>query len=171
MKIHDTEFYKFLTSHFDKGLFANDDVVAVMLPLLQTVAKIHNSGKVAGLDKLDTIFVEDEKLNISDAEYMIQNNASQFMYFFSEQSKTFNISSEVYQKVAVGEEFTTDEYFDQSVQNEDTVRVTKPMYLKNYTCFEFTFSHHDPLSDIFVLGMIMASQALNLDFTDFDDLN
>lgn len=171
MKIQDTEFYKFLTSHFDKGLFANDDVVAVMLPLLQTVAKIHNSGKVAGLEKLENIFIEDEKLDIIPDEFFIQSNSSTFMQFFSEQSKTFNISSEVFQKVAVGEEYTTDEYFDQSVQDEDTVRVTKPMYLRNYNCFEFAFSHHDPLSDIFVLGMIMASQALNLDFTDFDDLN
>lgn len=171
MKIQDTEFYTFLTSHFDKGLFANDDVVAVMLPLLQTVAKIHNSGNVAGLDKLETIFVEDDKLNIADTEYFIQNNSLTFMQFFSEQSKTFKISSETYQKVSVGDDYTTDEYFDQSVQDEDTMRVTKPMYLKNYTCFEFTFSHHDPLSDIFVLGMIMASQALNLDFTDLDDLN
>jgi superfamily I DNA and/or RNA helicase/predicted DNA-binding WGR domain protein len=171
MKIHDTEFYKFLTSHFDKGLFANDDVVAVMLPLLQTVAKIHNHGKVAGLEKLENIFVEDEKLNITDTGYLIENNASEFTKFFSEQSKTFNISSETYQKVNVGEEDTTEEYFDQSVQNEDTMRVSKPMYLKNYNCFEFAFSHHDPLSDIYVLGMIMASQTLNLNFTDFDDLN
>jgi len=82
MKIQDTEFYKFLTSHFDKGLFANDDVVSVMLPLLQTVAKIHNQGKVAGLDKLENIFVTDEKLNIISDEFQIQNNASRFTYFF-----------------------------------------------------------------------------------------
>ncbi|MGV3697798.1 AAA domain-containing protein [Flavobacterium sp.] len=171
MKIQDTEFYRFLTSHFDKGLFANDDVVAVMLPLLQTVAKIHNSGKVAGLEKLETLFVADEKLDIIDDEYPIQNNAAQFKNFFSEQSKTFSISSEVYQKVTISEEDTTDEYFDKSVQNEDTVRVGKPMYLKNYGCYELAFGHHDPLTDIYILGMIIASQALNLDFTDFDDLS
>ena len=170
MKIQDTEFYKFLTSHFDKGLFANDDVVSVMLPLLQTVAKIHNQGKVAGLDKLENIFVTDEKLNIISDEFQIQNNASRFTYFFSNQSKTFAISSEVFQKVAVGEDDTTEEYFDQSVQSSDEA-ISKPMYLKNYDCFEFAFNHHDPISDIYVLGMIMASQALNLDFTDVDDLN
>src|SRR6218665_64269 len=166
MKIQDTEFYKFLTSHFDKGQFANDDVVAVMLPLLQTVAKIHNLGRVAGLHELATIFVEDEKLDIAPDEFKIENNFSQFSHFFTEQSKTFTISSEVHQKVAVGEEYTTDEYFDQSVQTEDTLRVTKPMYLKNYGCFELAYGHHDPLTDIYILGMIMASQALNLDFTD-----
>ncbi|MGC4040845.1 MAG: AAA domain-containing protein [Flavobacterium sp.] len=171
MKIQDTEFYKFLSSHFDKGLFANDDVVAVMLPLLQTVAKMHNSGKVAGLENLESIFVEDEKLNISPEEFKIVNNAPQFSHFFTEQSKTFTISSEIRQKVAVGDDDTIEEYFDQSVQDEDTVRVTKPMYLKNYSCFEFAFGHHDPLTDIYVLGMIMASQALNLDFTEIEDLN
>lgn len=171
MKLQETAFYTFLTSHFDKGLFANDDVVAVMLPLLHTVAKIHNQGKVAGLQDIATIFVEEEKLDIASDEFRIENSVSQFAHFFSVQSKTFIISSEVHQKVTVGEDDTTEEYFDQSVQNEDTLRVNKPMYLKNYGCFELSFGHHDPLTDIFILGMIMASQALNLDFTDIDDLN
>jgi len=169
--IKDTAFYTFLDSHFDKGLFANDDVVAIMLPLLQTVAKIHHLGKVASLENLETLFVEDEKLNISPEGFSSQNNASRFSHFFSNQSKTFTISEEVFKKVAIDEENTTEEFYDSLVQNEATEVVSKPMYLKDYGCFELALNHHDPLTDVYILGMILASQALNLDFTDLDDLN
>jgi hypothetical protein len=55
--IKESAFYQFIIENFQKGTFANDDIVAIMLPLLKTVAAIHNQGKVASLDDISTIYI------------------------------------------------------------------------------------------------------------------
>ena len=39
-----------------------------------------------------------------------------------------------------------------------------------YHCYEHHLNHHDELTDIFQLGMILASVALGLDFNQPDEL-
>jgi hypothetical protein len=47
---------------------------------------------------------------------------------------------------------------------------TRPVYLPDYCAWEHRVGHHDPLTDTFSLGMILASLACGLDFRQSDDL-
>ena len=162
-------FYSFLVSNFEKGAFTNDDAVAIILPLLKTVASIHNNGKISMLNDLANIIVEDNKLNISHTEHSIRNNTKKLETLFANKSEAFKVSEEYSHKVEIGDEIIN-KYKDDSLIIEDDKAINKPAYLKNYVCYETYFEHHDPLTDIFILGIILASIALNLDFTDEDDL-
>lgn len=44
--------------------------------------------------------------------------------------------------------------------------IREPVYLPGYLCWEHLVGHHDALSDVFSLGMILASLALGLDLTE-----
>ena len=46
----------------------------------------------------------------------------------------------------------------------------EPQHLPNYQVWEWLFcEHHDPLTDIYLLGLILASFSLGLDFNDEND--
>ena len=48
--------------------------------------------------------------------------------------------------------------------------VTKPVYLPGYRSWEHAVGHHDELTDIFSLGMLLASVACGLNFADSGEL-
>jgi len=48
--------------------------------------------------------------------------------------------------------------------------IIKPVYLPDYRSWEHAVGHHDELTDVFSLGMLLASVACGLDFTDADEL-
>jgi predicted DNA-binding WGR domain protein len=43
-------------------------------------------------------------------------------------------------------------------------------YIHGYRCYELLFDHHDPLTDIFCLGLVLGGMALGLDLHDPEDL-
>ncbi len=51
-----------------------------------------------------------------------------------------------------------------------SAEVTRPVYLPGYVSWEQQLRHHDPLTDVFSLGMILASLAVGLDFTEPEHL-
>ncbi len=48
--------------------------------------------------------------------------------------------------------------------------ITQPVYLPNYLCWEHVLGHHDPTTDVFSLGLILASLACGLDLADSTQL-
>src|SRR5262249_1519184 len=48
--------------------------------------------------------------------------------------------------------------------------ITRPVFLPGYRSWEKAVGHHDALTDIFSLGMLLASVACGLDFTHPDEL-
>lgn len=167
--IKESAFYQFITENFQRGTFANDDIIAIILPLLKTVAAIHNQGKVASLQDISTIYIENQHFHITDNAFEITDNSKAIAAFFKSKSKAFEISGEHFTTTEIGEGVKR-EYGDKSVSEEDAELVNKPAYIKDYSCFEFECGHHDPVTDIFVLGMILASIALQFDFTDIEDV-
>lgn len=169
ISIKNSAFYQFLTQNFEKGTFSNDEVVAVMMPLLKTVAQIHGNGKVAGLHQINEIFIAEGKLNINDKQHDIVNNLKAVLKLFPNKSHAFEISEEYIQKVNVGET-VSNETVNSKVASVDENGEIKPVCEADYGCFELRLNHHDPLTDIYILGMLMASIALHFDFTNQDDL-
>lgn len=168
--IQSTAFYRFLKDGMERGGFANDDVVAIMLPLLEEVQHFHAHGKVAPLHDLGTLLITHGKLDI-DERYIRNesNHLARIQALFPETGHTFAITGSYKQSTEVGEH-TRLETLDLSIQQEPDAPITAPMYLLNYRCYEIALGHHDAVSDVFVLGMLLASLALSLDFTDKADL-
>ena len=48
--------------------------------------------------------------------------------------------------------------------------LTRAVYLPGYVCWEHLVGHHDPVSDVFSLGLVLASLACALDFAEPEDL-
>ncbi len=167
--IKNSDFYQFINENFQKGIFANDDVVAIIMPLLKTVANIHNQGKVASLNDISTIYIENDHFNIVDDSFEIRQNSDAISKIFKSKSSAFDITGEHYNTTEIGEEVNR-EYADKSVSENDSEISKKAVYVQDYSCFELEFDHHDPLTDIFILGMILASIALQFDFTAIDDV-
>ncbi|MEN2401364.1 AAA domain-containing protein [Flavobacterium sp. MC2016-06] len=166
--IKESAFYQFITENFQKGSFTNDDITAIILPLLKTVSIIHNQGKVASLEDISTIYIENGHFHITDDAFEIKQNLRPIEALFKNKSKAFEISGEQYTKTEIGEEISR-EYGDKTV-SESEEENKKAIYVKDYGCFELEFEHHDPVTDIFILGMILASIALKFDFTDIEEV-
>ncbi|MBW1658286.1 AAA domain-containing protein [Flavobacterium quisquiliarum] len=167
--IKESAFYEFISENFQKGTFSSDDIIAIILPLLKTVSAIHNQGKVASLDNISSIYIENGHLHIADNAFEVKQNLKPIQELFTSKSKAFEISGLHYNTTEIGENVVS-EFGDKSVSENEETNTKKAIYVKDYGCFEFEFGHHDPVTDIFVLGMILASITLQFDFTVLDDV-
>ncbi|MCW3102786.1 MAG: hypothetical protein JWO09_1226 [Bacteroidetes bacterium] len=170
LTIKETEFYSFLSEGIGKGGFTNDDVVAVIMPLLEEVHSFHLSGKVAPLDKLSSILVTNEKLDIDESLAGSPcNNVDKVTAILPKKNEVFEISGHLKQSTEIGE-YNSTEVKNREIQSDANADILMPVYLPNYKCYEVSLGHHDAATDIYILGMILASLALGLDFTQEDDL-
>lgn len=164
-------FESFLEDSIAKGGFHNDDIVAVVLPLFEEVLTCHEKGKVAPLDGLQHILINNDKLDIDETFFEdIKSNPSALAAIDTYQSKAFDITREH----KVTETITDDGAYTQStmsVETDLTKPVVYPVYLISYHSYERSLGHHDGLTDIYSLGMILASISLGLNFTIEEDLN
>jgi superfamily I DNA and/or RNA helicase/predicted DNA-binding WGR domain protein len=162
-------FIAFLNEGIDNGGFHNDDIIAIAMPLLQEVLTFHEQGKVAPLEGLKHILITNNLLDID--EQFIKSptyNKSKISEISTPVSTVFNIIDETKRTTDVEE--STMKEINLSIQLEKDKEITKPVYLPGYVCYEFLIGHHDALSDIFVLGLIIGSLAAGLDLNNEDDL-
>ena len=164
-----TPFLEFLRAGIDRGGFEADDALATLLPLLKQALATHERGLVAPLDGLTQVSVgSNRELHFAAASAhaprsrqevveRLQDVASSALDVVGHASRTADIDAGSLQVTNL----------DIGVPGEP---VTRPVYLTNYTAWEHAAGHHDELTDIFSLGMLLGSVALGLDFTDPDDL-
>ncbi len=144
-----------------------DDVIAACLPLLQQAADIHETGRVAPLvdpDRLGRVdgclcFKTDDALeprtNPAVVERRRKKNSA--LHIVDEVALVVEEADNV---ILGGSKLSAT---DRNVAEEQTGR---PCYLTGHRLWEIENGHHDPLTDIFALGLILASLATGLDFSD-----
>jgi predicted DNA-binding WGR domain protein len=161
-------FLAFLRRGCDAGGFGTDDVLGAMLPLLQQVHEVHQSGRVAPLEGIGALRVDDLRLLVDEARQSpVQKNGARV----AELQKAGGGAIEV-----VGETKRVAELDDGRLSEEDLLigrpgeEPTKPVYLPGYVTWEHRCGHHDQLTDIHSLGLLLGSLACGLDFTDSEDL-
>ncbi|MDB6033453.1 MAG: helicase, partial [Verrucomicrobiales bacterium] len=166
---NETPFLKFLESGSERGGFETDDVLASVLPLMRQVLACHGDGSVAPLRGIRSLLVNEQghlSFEPTSAEPPQKNN-----------SKLAEVQASVSQAVeVVGESRHTSDIDAASLvvsnlrigQAGDPIK--KPVYLLDYVCWEHVLGHHDELTDIFSLGLILASLACGLDLNDPADL-
>ncbi|MFO1514192.1 MAG: WGR domain-containing protein [Verrucomicrobiota bacterium] len=162
-------FLQFLEAGVAKGGFETDDVLAALLPLLKQVRAAHEAGLVAPLDGLQDLTVtEAGQLRFAPAKVSPpEKNTSKVEALQLSVSRAVEVVGESRRVADVDQSTLT--VSDLSV-GAPTAGITQPVFLPDYRGWEHGIGHHDELTDIFSLGLLLASVACGLDFTDASEL-
>lgn len=164
-----SEFLTFLRQGIERGGFETEDVLSAVLPLMRQVLVIHEAGAVAPLRGISALCVhEGRSLGLSvEVGVPAERNDRRLQELSLSQSQGLEVIGESAVETDI-------DSFAQSHANLDVGRsdqeITRPVYLPGYRIWEHAISHHDALTDVHSLGLILASMACGLDFTDDEDV-
>ena len=164
-----SDFYDFLSARLDSDGFSTEDTLVSFLPLVRDAIAVHAQGRVAPLRGLDQLHVEggeiwfeqdactEIKMKLSTVEsHLSELRAPLEVVGKFEEGGSASCSVEVEEaKLPIGE-------VGQEIED--------PVFLPDYVCWEHELDHHDPLTDVYSLGMLLASLACGLDFSNPADL-
>lgn len=162
-------FLQFLEQGIERGGFEVDDVLAAVLPLMREVAAIHDFGKVAHLRGVSALVLHEERaLGLRSAEGIDGSSSAIKVYQFQvPASHGVEVIGELRRE-------SDEEHFRTKIANLDVAgpddEIKRPVFLTGYSNWEHAIGHHDALTDIHSLGMLLASLACGLDFTERDEL-
>jgi predicted DNA-binding WGR domain protein len=162
-------FLKFLRDGLDGGGFETDDVLAAVLPLMRQVLGVHGAGQVAPLDGVSALALNDDR-QLHFAPHRARathKNYARVEVLQQSQSHAMEIVGESAHMVDLdaGAHTVTSAHVGQQGQE-----ITRLVYLSGYTTWEHAIGHHDELTDILSLGLILACLGCGLDFTEPADV-
>jgi predicted DNA-binding WGR domain protein len=163
-----TNFRDFLHDRLEKGGFTTEDALASFLPLARQVAAAHQANLVAPLVGIAELQVEGVRIFFDENSRRPPSlQTGEIRALEKTQSRALDVvgESRVTIEVTVGRENIVSLQIGQRGQ-----KITRPVYLPGYVSWEHELGHHDPLTDIFSLGLILASLTCGLYLTDPDDL-
>lgn len=144
----------------------SDDVVGLTLPLVEQVAELHGQGLVAPLDGVSSLRASLGQLWFPNAEAARPKDRGDEMARLARVGQGHIVISDRF-----------DLHTDDGAVNVENRSVSaevagleRPAYLPGYRAWEQALDHHDPLSDIFVLGLVLGSVATRLDLGDREAL-
>ncbi|MBI3408998.1 MAG: WGR domain-containing protein [Planctomycetes bacterium] len=161
-------FQDFLRARLANAGFTTEDALASFLPLMREVAAAHRADLVAPLVGNEDLKVEGVRIWFEEARRLPPAlQGGKIRALDPPSVRAFEVLGEF--------KMTTDVDHGQesmvSLQiGQRGAEFTRPVYLSGYVCWEHEIGHHDPLTDIFSLGMILASLTCSLDFSDTEDL-
>ncbi|MGL4235981.1 hypothetical protein, partial [Tabrizicola sp.] len=137
----------------------SEDVLAAILPLLVQALQTHAGGRVAPLAPPDAVHADHGHLWYHEGAALAPRaNGDVVARRRADRVSGIKIIEEL--------RVESDDVAGQSVTDvlvTDTADGT-PRYLTGYRSWEVEAGHHDPLTDIFSLGMLIGSLATGLDF-------
>ncbi|MCA9059033.1 MAG: DUF4011 domain-containing protein, partial [Planctomycetaceae bacterium] len=162
-----TAFQRLLHRFSDTTAVSTDDVLGVFLPLMRQVIAVHDQRLVAPLEGVAQLVVENGALAF-DPEDAVEprHQLGSIRRLLDAGNGGIQI---------VGRHARTTEIDSASASNADlsiaepTETLQRPAYLPGYLCWEHTVQHHDPATDVFSLGLILASLACGVDLTDREE--
>lgn len=171
-------FREFLPEWTQLNGIGTEDILSCFLPLVQETLQAHQRGTVAPLHDIALIQVTSQRLWFEEHLCTAPTSAaSKLQRIEAQRRRGWNIVSESSREVDLNtgaqsvQLLNVVDQFDASTDDgPDTCDLTVVRYVTGYGCWEQSLGHHDPLTDIFSLGMILASLALQLDFHDEGEL-
>ncbi len=159
-----TDFASFLKSRVDADGFTTEDALASFLPLAREVLDAHAAGMVAPLEGLSELQVDGVRIWFEEAKRLPVRRASSKVRQVEQNSRSaVEVVSET--RVTTEVDDGAERVVNLAVGDPD-MPITRPVYLPGFQSWEHRLECHDPLTDIFSLGMILASIACGLDFDD-----
>lgn len=148
--------------------FPIEDVLSAILPLFRQVAAWHQEEMVAPFMGITGISVlESGALKFDGESIAPKINISRISDIQHEVTSALHVVG--LSRVSSDNE-GLNEYSNLEVIDAES-EPTRPAYVSGYRSWEQLLGHHDAVTDIFLLGQLMASLALGGDFTDKDELS
>jgi hypothetical protein len=146
---------------------STDDVLASTLPLLRQVADLHDQGLVAPLDGVEELRSLRGRLFFATAK---SRKPEQAPARLAQIERDEGGALEVVARLrTVDNDGSTQVVEDLSVV-ERGVAVVRPVHVVGFVSWEHEVGHHDPVTDIYVLGLVLASLAMDQDLGEKDAL-
>ena len=146
-----------------RGGFTTDDALATLLPLFRQVQETHAAGRVAPLEGLGDVWVDEYRAYFESSRALDPRLAGDALRRIEERLAAFEVVGQsVHTTVADGGE----EKHQDLLIAKPGVAIERPLYLPGYVSWEHRIGHHDALTDIYVLGLLLASVACSLDLGD-----
>jgi AAA domain/REase_MTES_1575/Protein of unknown function (DUF4011) len=163
------DFLSFLRDGIARGGFETDDALAAILPLMKQVLEAHDADRVAPLDGIDDVLVTDQGFLTFAPEKAAasEKNATRVDELQTPVSRVMEVVAERRLTADVDRGALTESSLDVA---PDGATFPKPVFLPAYRSWEHAIGHHDELTDIFSLGLLLASISGGLDFTDASEL-
>jgi hypothetical protein len=170
MDLQRISYRKFLETAFDNGDYATDDVIAFVVPLFEEVLSFHEVRTVAPFEQEATLFITDNRLDVGEQFAHVPKHGLSKIKALTQktESKQFDVVGKV--KVNADVDDGSYELENLQVHLNDEEAIQYAAYIKGYSSYEILLGHHDELTDIFCLGLILGSMALGLDLYDEEDL-
>jgi predicted DNA-binding WGR domain protein len=148
----------------EQGGLRTDDVVAVAMPLLEALHGAHIEGRVARLQHADAVRVEEGRLYLDLGRTNAPVSNASRLFTKPRQEGPVVVTREVVEVEEDGRRYRN------VLIHRDGEVLSSPKYLPGYTAWELELGHHDPLTDIHLCGLLLASLAFGLDLNDPEDL-
>ncbi len=154
-------FFDFLATLTDYP--QTEDLQAWVLPLFEQVAALHAQNRVAPLDGVAALRFDYSQLWFENG-LARDPTLAQWKLDKVDDLVTLNVTRRLFSD----EELTRD--LAAGELEHSGALPPAPLYLPGYVSWEHACGHHDPLTDIFVLGLILVSVACRLNLSDQADL-
>jgi DNA polymerase III delta prime subunit/AraC-like DNA-binding protein len=164
-------FEEFIKITAQNGFVGNDQVVEIMLPLLEEVETFHAAGKVAPLQRFNTLLITGDCLDID--ETFVQDpvyNTAALSSLQDHTTRAINITGRQIAHTHADEGYTDiDNAMLIDKEEVGTADIEQPVHLTGYRSYEALLGHHDALTDIYWLGLVMLSVAAGLNLYEPSD--
>lgn len=146
------------------GALTTDDTLATLLPLFRQVLETHAAGRVAPLDGLGLILVDQGRAYFETAQACEPQLATQrIQRLETHATAAFEV---VAQRVQTTDADVGDEEHKNLLVADRNDALDRPLHVVGYASWEHLAGHHDALTDIYSLGLLLASVACGFDFTE-----
>lgn len=161
-------FQTFLRQALDRGGFQADDVLATVLPLFEAAAAAHESGLITGLRGTAGLRIDEKgALQLDPATFRRPDRNPSRIEALAPRLGGVEVVGEISRHSEIAEGMSSTANLDVA---EPVTAISRPMFIIGYGCWEQVVAHHDPVTDIFLLGQLLASLACGLDFYKREDL-
>ncbi len=151
----------------DAGTVGTEDVLGAALPLIEQVAALHEQGLIAPLNGVDALRVSMGHLWFPNSlAREPQTDEAALRAAGGEQASRLDVTGRYSERRDGCGVQVADEAVAKAGEAEP-----RQAYYPGYVAWEQQAGHHDQLSDIFVLGLILGSLALRRDLTSAEDLH
>lgn len=161
-------FAEFLNRRLESGGFSTDEALTALLPLIRQAVEAHENAKVAPLDGVADLFVNGSVVYFKEGR---RGDPRLSPGALGRLDRPVNRALEV-----VGEAERTTRVEDGATKVVN-LRIGKPgeplpglVYLPDWRSWEHESGHHDALTDVFSLGMLLAGVSCGLDLSEPADL-
>jgi hypothetical protein len=156
-------FTDWLRRRIADGPLPAEEVVLALVPLIRQTMAVHEHGQVAPLVGLRALQVADGQIFFAAADAPAPRRN---LPAVDRIERTEAGAVEILDRSVVDD--TTGVHSRRIGSTQETPAT--PVFMPGYLAWEHTVEHHDPLTDVFSLGLLLASLALGIDLAEEEDL-